>query len=95
MLSVPNHINLLHFQYLPKTLKEKLKVRHKNEELTIPEHIHLSQLVLPGYHRDQDLVLTSSIASSEAFQYALNALDLYPKEEKDNVQDQKARIHSL
>jgi hypothetical protein len=73
------------FQYLPAKLKEKLKVRRKGEELTIPEHIHLSQLTLPGYYRDQqNLVLTCPISSSSAFQYALNTLELSCEEETES-----------
>ncbi|KAI5734888.1 hypothetical protein M8J77_011648 [Diaphorina citri] len=74
-----------HMQYLPAKLKEKLKVRRKGEELTIPEHIHLSQLTLPGYYRDQqNLVLTCPISSSSAFQYALNTLELSCEEKAES-----------
>lgn len=82
-------------QCLPAKLKNKLKISHKNEELTIPEHIHFSELVLPGYYKkDEDLVLTSHISSSSAFQYALDRLELLEvnveseNEKKDETSEQ-------
>uniref|UniRef100_A0A8D8LLZ4 RNA pseudouridylate synthase domain-containing protein 4 n=1 Tax=Cacopsylla melanoneura TaxID=428564 RepID=A0A8D8LLZ4_9HEMI len=78
-------------QYLPTKLKEKLKVKRKNEELTIPEHIHLSRLVLPAYYKDkQSLVLESDIATSSAFQYALNTLGLLTREQNQAEKDEEA-----
>ncbi|KAL1456481.1 hypothetical protein WDU94_001212 [Cyamophila willieti] len=80
-----------HMQYLPTKLKEKLKVRRINEELTIPEHIHLSGLELPAYYKDkQNLVLDSPIATSSTCQYALNTLGLLNRRETESETDRES-----